>query len=99
MLEYENMEIAKISKENEKYMMLTAVGAKNRNWDSYEHMMAQERLVNRKMLHMMAEQGKDKLTKAGRNSTYRAYLSKNSNFASGEGMAPLFPRRHRSPKY
>lgn len=39
-LEYENMEINKVSKENEKYMILTSVGQKNRNWGSYEDMLA-----------------------------------------------------------
>ena len=98
-LETQNMEIAKLSKENEKYLMLTGVGQAKRTWAAYEDLLGTERIVNRKFISMMADQSKDRLVKAGRKDTYRDYLAANSNFASGEGMAPLFPRRHRSPKY
>lgn len=93
------MDIAKLSKENEKYMMLNAVGQAKRTWGAYEDLLGAERIVNRKFISMIAEESKDKLIKAGRKDTYRAYLAQNSNFATGEGMATLFPRRQRSPKY
>ena len=98
-LEDQNMEIAKLSKENEKYLMLAGVGQAKRTWGAYEDLLGSERIVNRKFISMIAEESKNKLVKAGRKDTYRAYLAANSNFATGEGMHCLFPRRHRSPKY
>ena len=60
-LENQNMEIAKLSKENEKYMMLTGVGQAKRTWGAYEDLLAQERIVNRKFVSMIADQSKRKL--------------------------------------
>ena len=87
-----------LSKENEKYLRLAGAGAK-RTWNAYEELLGQERVVNRKFLHIIANENAKTLIKSGRKNTYRDYLAKNSNFASGEGLGPFFPRRHRSPKY
>ena len=95
-LEDQNMEIAKLSKENEKYLMLAGVGQAKRTWGAYEDLLGAERIVNRKFISMVAEESKNKLIKAGRKDTYRHYLAANSNFATGEGMASLFPRRHKN---
>ena len=70
-LENQNMEIAKLSKENEKYMMLTGVGQAKRTWGAYEDLLAQERIVNRKFVSMIADQSKKKLQNSGRSDTYR----------------------------
>ena len=94
------MEIAKLSKENEKYVQLAGVGAAKRTWAQYEELLGAERIVNRKFLAMVAEDGQKKLDKKKRvKQSYRDYLLENSNFANGEGMAPFFPRRYMKKKY
>ena len=99
-LESKNMDIATLSSENEKYMMLAGMGSvSKRNWDQFEDLLGSERIVNRKFVSMVAEQSKKKLIKAGRTDTYRAYLASNSNFATGEGMSPFFPYRNKKGKY
>mmetsp|Transcript_35127 Transcript_35127/g.46248 ORF Transcript_35127/g.46248 Transcript_35127/m.46248 type:complete len:92 (+) Transcript_35127:487-762(+) len=91
------MDIAKLSKENEKYVQLAGVGAAKRTWAQYEELLGLERIVNRKFLAMMADNGQANLEKKKPRATpsYRDYLLQNSNFADGEGMAPFFPRRYR----
>ena len=39
--------------------------------------------MNRRLLDLLADRGKDALLKAGRDNTYREYLMGNSNFGQG----------------
>ena len=75
--------------------------ASKRTWTQYEELLGLERIVNRKFLSMLAENSQ-KIYEAKKprvTPSYREYLLANSNFATGEGMAPFFPRRYAQPKY
>ena len=83
-LEEHNMDIAKLSKENEKYVQLAGVGAAKRTWTQYEELLGLERIVNRKFLSMLAEASQANYEKKKPRVTpsYRDYLLANSNFTS-----------------
>lgn len=97
-MEARNSEISILSKENEKYLRLAGAGSK-KTWNAFEELLGPERVVNRKFLHMLAQENKKTLVKAGRKETYADYIATSSNFGGGKDNGPFFPRRHRSPKY
>ena len=95
-LESKQLDIAKLSSENDKFMQLNGG---NRMWKEYELLLARERIVNRRLLAMFAEKNNDDLLKEGRMNTYQEWLEQRAKISSGDHNGTIFPRRRRSPKY
>lgn len=95
-LESKQLDIAKLSSENDKFMQLNGG---NRMWKEYELLLARERIVNRRLLAMFADKNNDDLLKEGRVNTYQEWLEQRAHIGSGDHNGTIFPRRRRSPKY
>jgi hypothetical protein len=57
-LESKQLDIAKLSMENDKFLSLSRG---KRDWREYEMLLAKERIVNRRLMSMLAEQSNEKL--------------------------------------
>ena len=95
-LDSKQLDIAKLSNENDKFMQLSQ-GKKA--WREYELLLAKERIVNRRLMAMLAERDNEELLKEGRKNTYQEWIDQKSKMGTGNHNGTVYPRRRLSPRY